>query len=196
MPQSQTTPVQTPIAIETSSRWVRRLTPVVQIVLGSMLIAACARVQVLTEAWIVPVTLQTLAVLVIGAVFGPVVGVATILAYIAEGAAGLPVFSTAPFAGPAVIGGISGGYLFGFVLAAGFTGIASQRELTRRLLPCSAVMIGATILILLSGATWISILDNPRTGFIAGFLLYLPTGVLKSVLAALIVTQIARTNSR
>src|ERR1700693_5562210 len=74
----------------------------------------------------VPMTLQTLVVLMLGAAYGGRLGAATVIAYLAEGAIGLPVFAgpvggLAPFVGP------TGGYLLGFIAAAFITGWLSER---------------------------------------------------------------------
>jgi biotin transport system substrate-specific component len=83
--------------------------------LGSWLIAASAQISL--PMWPVPATLQTLAVLLVGALGGPAVGVAAVGAYLAQGAAGLPFFAGGA-AGPAVFLGPTAGFLLGFVAAA------------------------------------------------------------------------------
>jgi biotin transport system substrate-specific component len=74
----------------------------------------------------VPMTLQTLVVLMIGAAYGSRLGAATMIAYLAEGALGLPVFA-GPIGGLAPLLGPTAGYLFGFVVAAYLTGWLSER---------------------------------------------------------------------
>ena len=68
--------------------------------------------------------MQTFVVLMIGMAFGSRLGVATVLLYLAEGAAGLPVFAGTPEKGIGIayMMGTTGGYLLGFVLAAGIVG--------------------------------------------------------------------------
>jgi biotin transport system substrate-specific component len=73
----------------------------------------------------VPLTMQTLAVLLIGGMLGPVLGASAVAGYIALGAAGAPVFHNG-LAGPAVLAGPTGGYLIGFIAAAFVMGIAVQ----------------------------------------------------------------------
>lgn len=70
----------------------------------------------------VPVTLQVFVVLLSGLILGPVWGPASQAAYLAMGLLGAPVFAAPPYAGPVVLFGPTGGYLMGFVLAAGVTG--------------------------------------------------------------------------
>ena len=90
---------------------------------GSALLAVAAHVAV--PFWPVPLTLQTLAVLMIGAAAGPRLGAAAVLAYLVEGLAGLPVFAAG--VGPAVLLGPTGGYLLGYLLASALAGFAARR---------------------------------------------------------------------
>jgi biotin transport system substrate-specific component len=84
------------------------------------------------SAWIsvpfypVPMTLQTLAVLLVGGFLGPRLGVAAVTSYLALGLAGAPVFHSG-LGGPALLAGPTGGYLMGFVPAAFLMGLASRR---------------------------------------------------------------------
>src|SRR3954468_1638708 len=94
---------------------------------GSALLAAAAWVRV--PMWPVPMTMQTFAVLLIGATCGPRLGAAAVAAYLAEAALGLPVL---PGAKPLVLGGPTFGYLIGFLLAAMMVGWATQRGWMRR----------------------------------------------------------------
>lgn len=165
------------------------LTRAFQLVIGVLLLTAGAKIQVLTADWPVPVTLQTLVVLVLGAMYGPVMAVSTVAAYIGLGAAGAPVFATAPFAGFTVLAGPPGGYLAGFLAAAGFVGVAANLGFTRRVVPSVIVMSLGTLIILLLGAIWLWITSySLEIATTQGFTKFLVTGAIKSVLAALIVT--------
>ncbi len=102
------------------------LTNVVLVAAGSALMAASAQFSYQFSFSTVPVTGQTFAALLIGAVFGSRLGTTTLIAYLAEGAVGLPVFAQHQggiwaFATP------SGGYLFGFVIAAFIVGWFAER---------------------------------------------------------------------
>jgi biotin transport system substrate-specific component len=102
----------------------------------------------------VPMTLQTLAVLMIGAAYGWRLGGATVVAYLAEGALGLPVFA-GPIGGLAPLLGPTAGYLVGFVLAAVVTGALSERGWDRSI-PWLFVAMGAGHLIILGcGLAWL-----------------------------------------
>jgi biotin transport system substrate-specific component len=97
-------------------RWLRIA---VLAVAGIVLIAASARVTVPLP--MVPMTLQTLAVLLVGAVYGAGLGAATVLLYLAAGALGLPVFAGAA-SGLVALQGPTAGFLAGFVAAAALAG--------------------------------------------------------------------------
>jgi biotin transport system substrate-specific component len=108
---------------------------------GSLLIAIAAHVAV--PFWPVPITLQTLAVLGLGAVLGPVVAVGAVLAWIAEGLVGLPVFANA--VGPAALLGPTGGYIIGFVPAAAIAGLAARRGWLRAPLSAAIAFLVADV---------------------------------------------------
>lgn len=104
-----------------SNLWVK----VGAVLAGSILIAASARVTV--PMYPVPMTMQTFTLLVIGALYGSRLGFATVLAYLAEGAMGLPVFASGGgvhhFFGP------TAGFLIGFPFVALLAGLATERGL-------------------------------------------------------------------
>jgi biotin transport system substrate-specific component len=97
---------------------------VVLVALGTALLTLSAKINLPLPY--VPMTLQTLVVLMIGAGYGWRMGTATVLAYLAEGASGLPVFA-GPVGGLAPLLGPTAGYLVGFVAAAFVTGWLSER---------------------------------------------------------------------
>ena len=112
-PATGATAFATPVALTT-----RRI---VAIGLAALVVAASAQVVVPVPFSPVPMTLQPLAVIVIGALLGPTAGAAALVAYLMAGAAGLPVFS-AGRAGAAWLVGPTGGYLLAFPVAAAAVG--------------------------------------------------------------------------
>lgn len=92
------------------------------VVLGVALITICAKIRV--PSWPVPMTLHTLAVMAIAVATGPRLAAATFFAYLAAGAAGLPVFSGTPERGIGIayMVGPTGGYLLGYLAASWITG--------------------------------------------------------------------------
>ena len=104
---------------------------VVAVMLGAALVAAAAQVSVPLPGTPVPMTLQPLAVLLVGGLLGPRLGAASLVLYLALGAAGLPVFTpTVPLPGMARLFGPTGGYLLAYPVAAFATGwiVADGRE--------------------------------------------------------------------
>ena len=95
---------------------------------GTLVLVVSAKVEV--PFYPVPMTLQTLAVLTLGALFGARLAAATVALYLGEGLIGLPVFAGAA-AGPAYLAGPTGGYLVGFLLAAALVGWLAERGWTR-----------------------------------------------------------------
>jgi biotin transport system substrate-specific component len=91
-------------------------------VAATIFVALCAHVSIPLFFTPVPITLQTFAVILIGMALGPVAGFSTMILYLAEGAAGLPVFSPAGPGGLAHLLGPNGGFLFAYPLAAAVAG--------------------------------------------------------------------------
>ena len=149
---------------------------------GSALLAACAWVRV--PMWPVPMTMQTFAVLLIGASCGPRLGAAAVAAYLAEAALGLPVLAGGK---PLVLGGPTFGYLVGFLPAAVAVGWAARRGWTRRGWPTllGALLLGQA-LIYLPGLAWLHAawLHDLRATLAAGLLPFLLGDALKLLLAA------------
>jgi biotin transport system substrate-specific component len=128
------------------------LRAVVLVALGTALLTLSAKVNLPLPY--VPMTLQTLAVLMIGAVYGWRLGTATMLAYLAEGASGLPVFA-GPVGGLAPLLGPTAGYLIGFVAAAFATGWLSERGWDRSVPRLFVAMGIGHIVILALGFVWL-----------------------------------------
>ena len=121
-------------------------------VLGSAIVALSAQVNVPMVP--VPMTLQTLAVLAIGGAYGARLGAATLALYALEGALGLPVFAEMK-AGLAVIEGPTGGYIIGFVLAAGLVGWLAERGWDRDILKMFAAMMAGAVVLYIPGLAWL-----------------------------------------
>ena len=119
---------------------------------GVAILTASAKIQV--PFWPVPMNLQTLAIMGIAAAYGSRLGVATVLAYLATGLAGLPVFAGAA-AGPAYFAGPTAGYLAGFVVAAFIVGKAADMGWSRSVLKIGAAMLIADIAVFALGLAWL-----------------------------------------
>lgn len=124
-------------------------------VAGSLLLVLAAKIKV--PFWPVPMTLQTLAVLGLGAAYGPRLGAATVALFIGYGLAGLPVFTNTPpaAAGPLYLLGPTGGFLIGFVIAAAIAGWAAARHAS--VVRLVAGLVAAEIAILALGFAWLAL---------------------------------------
>ena len=148
---------------------------------GAALITLGAKLQV--PFWPVPMTLHTLAVFFLAAAFGPRLGVAAMTAYLAAGAAGLPVFSGTPTRGIglAYMVGPTGGYLVGYLLAAGVIGVLAQgRNAAGQAL---AMLAGLTIVYAL-GLLWLARFVSPPSLLAAGVTPFLVGDLVKILLAS------------
>jgi biotin transport system substrate-specific component len=127
----------------------------------------------------VPITLQTLMVLLAGAMIGGTRGSISQALYALWGGAGIPLFASG-VAGFAVLAGPTGGYIMGFVIAAAFVGVMMPRA--KNIWAEVAVFTGGTLLILLAGAFHLTIMftggDFGRA-LVIGVLPFLPGGALK-----------------
>ncbi len=156
------------------------------IVGGSLLIGLSAQVAVPLPFSTVPVTGQTFAVLMAGALLGARRGSLCVLVYLVQGLAGLPVFAAAPKAGPAVLLGPTGGYLIGFVVAAYLTGLLAERGWDRHVFTTILAMAVGNAAIYLCGLIWLSMLVGAKAAVITGLLPFLVGDILKLALAAAI----------
>lgn len=120
---------------------------------GSALVALLAQVSIPLQP--VPITGQTLGVLLVGAALGWRRGALALLAYLAEGLAGLPVFADGKV-GPAVLAGPTGGYLAGFVVAAALVGWLAERGWDRRPWTMALAMALGNVAIYALGVAWLA----------------------------------------
>jgi biotin transport system substrate-specific component len=147
------------------------------LVVGFSLLTALAAQVVVPLPWTpVPLTGQTFAVLLTGALLGSRMGALAMLAYLAEGAVGLPFFR----------GGAGGAhYLFAFPLAAFVTGYLAERGWDRRFTTAAAAMALGSVVILAGGWAWLTLFYRTATdAFAAGVLPFLVGDAVKIALAA------------
>src|SRR5688572_21824416 len=143
------------------------------VIVFSLFIAACAQFTI--PIGDVPITGQSFAVLLTGALLGSRLGAAAVIAYLIEGAVGLPFFAgggsgLVRFLGP------TAGYLVAFPAAAFITGAFAEHGWDRRYHTAVAAMFVGSAIILLSGWAWYSILTNtpPNISFSLSVLRFLP----------------------
>src|SRR5712691_13318765 len=124
----------------------------VGLVIGFSLLTAAAA-QVVIPIGPIPITGQTFAVLLTGALLGSRLGALAIIAYLVEGASGLPFFAGGHF-GLAHLVGPTGGYLISFPAAAYITGAFAEHGWDRRFLSAAAAMAIGSVVILFCGWAW------------------------------------------
>ena len=157
---------------------------VVLIAGASLLTALAARIAIPVPWSPVPITGQTFAVLLSGAVLGARRGFAAQLLYLAEGAAGLPVFAGGA-AGAAVLLGPTGGYLLAFPFAAALTGALAAQGWDRRFVTTAAAMLLGSAVIFALGLALLSRFIPSGRLLAAGLLPFLPGDLIKATLAAI-----------
>ncbi len=147
---------------------------------GTALLTLSAKVQV--PFYPVPMTMQSMVVLMIGAVYGARLGAATLGLYLLQGAMGLPVFASG--AGLAYMTGPTGGYLAGFLAAAFVTGALVERGFGRSLTGLFGVMALGHVVLFAFGYAWLASLVGAEKAWIAGVAPFWAATLLKTGLGA------------
>lgn len=158
-------------------------TDAVLVVLGAALTAVLAQVVVPLQP--VPITGQTLAVLLVGGALGSLRGAISMALYALVGALGLPVFSEASH-GLGVLFGATGGYIVGFVLAAALTGYLAERTWGKSFLGGLVSYFAGSVAVFAVGLPWLGFtlgLTVEQT-LAAGLYPFIIGGVIKAVIAA------------
>ncbi|MBE9507446.1 MAG: biotin transporter BioY [Chloroflexi bacterium] len=150
---------------------------------GSLFIALCARVTIPLPFSPVPITGQTLAVLLTGALLGSRRGSLCLLTYLAEGAIGLPVFAVGETAGLARLVGPTGGYLAGFVAAAYVTGLLAERGWDRRVGTTLLAMLFGNVALYAFGLPWLALSVGIERALVLGLYPFFLGDLVKLALA-------------
>jgi biotin transport system substrate-specific component len=156
---------------------------------GTLALALASRISVPMVP--VPITMQTFAVTMIGALYGWRLGTVTVLAWLGEAMVGLPVLAggaggIAPFAGP------TAGYLVAFPLMAAMVGWLAERGWTgARLVLSFAAHFAANIFCLVLGGAWLATLIGTEKALMLGVVPFILGAVLKSALAAALLKAVA-----
>jgi biotin transport system substrate-specific component len=160
---------------------------------GSALLALAAKTQV--PFWPVPLTMTTFAVFMIGAAYGSRLALATVLLYLAEGFAGIPVFA-GPVAGPAYMMGPTAGFLWGYAVAAFLIGLAADHGWSRSTPKMALAFFAGDAVLFAMGFVWLAFFATLSSGavglgasaaFTKGVLPFLLGDALKIALAAFLV---------
>lgn len=171
----------------------RRLaTDVALVVAGAALTAGAAQIAV--PLWPVPITGQTLAVLLVGVTLGATRGAAALAVYAIAGGLGLPIFSEAS-SGWGVILGPTGGYIIGFVFAAALAGWLAQREWDRKPVRAFLAFLAGSVVPFAFGvpwlAAWLGAAGYPNdlgTVLNSGLWPFIVGGVVKALIGAAIIS--------
>ncbi|MCZ2292837.1 MAG: biotin transporter BioY [Burkholderiales bacterium] len=160
----------------------RRLKQLGLLLAGTAILTVSSQLSV--PLWPVPVTMQTLAVLMIGALYGWRLGSLTVVAWLLEAALGLPVLAGGK-SGLAAFAGPTAGFLFAFPLGAALAGWLVERgwDGTRPLRAFCGLFFCSTLMLLLGGA-WLATLAGPAKAWLLGVQPFVLGDVLKSALGA------------
>ena len=153
-------------------------------IIGSFLLAISSKVQIpLTP---VPVTLQTLVLLVMSMFLGWRGAVGASSLYLFQGAIGLPVFAHG--GGFIILFGPTGGYLFGFLLASLIVGYLAEKGWDKSVVLTFTSMTVGTLIIYLFGVIWLSYLKDLNTALVFGLLPFITPDILKICLGTCLVS--------
>lgn len=150
------------------------------VITGSLLVALSAQFAVPLAP--VPITMQPFAVLLVGASLGARRGALAMALYLAEGAAGLPVFAAGGCCVARLVGPTAG-YLWSYPLAAGLVGVLAERGLDRRPLTAMAAMLAGTAVIYLIALPWLALFVGAGRVLADGMLPFIVGDVAKIALA-------------
>src|SRR5205085_7034719 len=165
----------------------------------SLLIALAAQVAIPLPWTPVPITGQTFAVLLTGALLGSRLGALAMIAYLIEGASGLPFFAAGGSGVARLLFSPTSGYLLSYPVAAFAVGLLAERGWDKRFLTAAAAMGLGSIIILLSGWAWIVRFVSPAAAFQIGVAPFLIGDIIKIALASAVLPSgwaILRKSSR
>jgi biotin transport system substrate-specific component len=160
------------------------------------LVALCAHLSLPLPFTLVPLTLQTFAVILVGMLLGPVAGFSSMVLYLAEGASGLPVFSPHGPGGVAQLLGPTAGYLFSYPLAAALSGLFTRIIRPTRSSFTNGILAGAvaSLPIFILGAAWLAFFSHlsTATAWQLAIAPFIPGEIVKVTAAAGIFSSIQR----
>ena len=167
-------------------------TNIFTIILGSFLIAVLAQISIPLPFTPIPITGQTIGVILVGGLLGARRGAMAVLTYLMEGAIGLPVFAQMK-AGAHVLVGPTAGYLWGFVFAAFLIGYLAEKRWTVKPTSSFFSCFAATTLILVLGTLYLAAFSlGFNEALIMGFYPFLVGDVVKSAICAGLITGIRK----
>ncbi|MFQ6615281.1 MAG: biotin transporter BioY [Fidelibacterota bacterium] len=152
---------------------------------GSLFIALLSQIRIPLPYTPVPITGQTFGVLLAGAMLGRVRGTFSVLAYLGQGAVGLPFFAGGA-SGLAHLLGPTGGYLVGFVGGAYLTGFLAERGWDRKPGTTVLAMVLGNLTIFAAGLAWLGLYTRSLDVFAVGLLPFIPGDIVKIGLASVL----------
>jgi biotin transport system substrate-specific component len=161
----------------------RAITQVLLVIAGSAIIAIAAQIAIPIPFTPVPLTLQPLAVLLVGIALGATRGCAAATLYLLEGAAGLPVFAQG-HGGAWWLLGPTAGYLLSYPIAAFVAGWFSERGWGSTIARALAGMLLALAIIYAGGWTWLAVLAGPRAAWTMGIVPFVIADMIKVAIGA------------
>ena len=162
----------------------RVLYDVLLVIGGSALIAIAAQIAIPVAFSPVPLTMQPLAVLLVGVVLGSKRGAAAAVLYLIEGFSGLPVFAQG-HSGPVWLAGATAGYLWSYPFAAFVAGWFSERGWGTTLIRAVAGMLVALGVIYIGGFTWLALVtSNMRVAYAIGVAPFIIADIIKVMFGA------------
>jgi len=172
------------------NRAARLATQLLLAIVGTLFLTLSAKTRVVLGP--VDMSLQTLAVFLIPAVFGLRLGVATLLLYMAEGAMGFPVFQATPEKGIGIayMLGTTGGYLAGFVVMAAIVGWAADRGWDRNIAKFFGAVLVAEVVMMAMGFGWLATLIGADKAWQFGVVPFIVPDLVKVALAAALVPAV------
>ncbi len=169
---------------------------VLTVIAASLFIAMLAQVAVPIPGSPVPLTLQPIAVLLVGVTLGSRRGAAAAALYLFEGLTGLPVFAQGHGGIIWLTMGATAGYLWSYPFAAFVAGFVSERGWGSQMLRSIAGMLLALGVIYAGGWAWLALIVNPRNAFSIGILPFLIADIIKVAIGASLLPSAQRLVSR
>lgn len=158
---------------------------VVLIVGGSLFVALCAQIRIPLPFTPVPITGQTLGILLVGSAWGSRLGFMSLMCYLLLGMAGMPFFAGGE-SGWQYLQGATGGYLLAAPLAAALVGWLAERGWDRRIPTTALSMILGNVLLYVFGVAWLAFFVGFPAAIVKGMLPFLVGDLIKIAIACLV----------
>jgi biotin transport system substrate-specific component len=168
---------------------------VLSVLVASAIIAIAAQIAIPIPGTVVPLTMQPLAVLLVGVTLGSTRGAAAAALYLLEGFSGMPVFAQG-HGGAIWLAGPTAGYLFSYPFAAFVAGWFSERGWGSTIVRAVAGMLVALAVIYLGGWSWLAAFTSAKSAWLGGVRPFILADILKVAVGASLLPQLQRLMSR